>query len=145
VAARLASALLTSLPVRLLRPAMSMGVRGAAPMSGWVVTQYAQDAWRSQGGRSIISLGIRPVVVAPALTCWRALPVVTVADRRRPGSYRTLIARTLLLPGFLVLAALLVVVVGSRVPEGHRVATVLCGVRGPRTAAPLTRPARRGR
>ena len=32
-----------------------------------------------------ISLGIRPVVVARALTCWSALPVVTVADRGRPG------------------------------------------------------------
>jgi hypothetical protein len=34
--------------------AMSVGVRGAVPMSGWVVTQlvtqYASDVWRSQGG-----------------------------------------------------------------------------------------------
>ena len=34
---------------------------------------------------------------------------------------------------------------GSRVPEGHRGATALCGARGPRTAPPLTRPARPGR
>src|SRR5690349_4194777 len=33
----------------------------------------------------VFSLGIRPPVVVPALTCWRALPVVTVADRGRPG------------------------------------------------------------
>ena len=33
---------------------MSVGVRGTVPTSGWVVTQlvtqYAQDVWRSQGG-----------------------------------------------------------------------------------------------
>ncbi len=42
-------------------------------------------------------------------------------------------------------AALLVAVVGSSVSGGHRGATMLCGARGPRTAPPSTRPARRGR
>ena len=40
---------------------------------------------RCREHHDVISLGIRPVVVAPALTCWRALPVVTVVDRGRPG------------------------------------------------------------
>ena len=41
--------------------AMSVGVRGAVPMSGWVVTQlvtqYASDVRRARGGRWRRQLG----------------------------------------------------------------------------------------
>jgi hypothetical protein len=48
--------------------------------------------------RAVVSLRVRPVVVAPAPTCSRALPVVTV---ERPGHVARSSHRTLLLPDFL--------------------------------------------